>query len=172
MINVITPVLRDEKSKLNELLEQLIKDWESENEAVLDIINDMTLDHSERRDKSFWEVVANPENYQELVTLQARNITLESNIADLKRVIYSDYEETPIKMGVSKERAPHMNKEASMEWIGSKVKPRIIAGVTKKQIIADELCVDESTITVRLQRVFGKDMLWKTYVEKVLQGTL
>ena len=173
MISFSNPVYVEKNAKeLIESIEECIKEWERENEAIVDTIIEMTLDHSERKEKSFWEVVGNPENYQELIKFQSRNLVLDEVISTLKGEIYSGYKETLLTEETSKERAPNMGKEASMEWIGSKVKPRILEGTTTKQIIADELCVDESTITVRLQRVFGKDMLWKIYVEKVQQGTL
>ena len=159
---------RDENAKeVNELLEQLIKDLISENEAVVDIVRDMTLDYSERKDKSFWEVVGNPENYQELITLQSRNNTLEYLITELNSILYSDYEEIPLE---PEEKEHRMNTEEMSDWLGENVKPLILKGITKRQAVAIELECPAPSILWRIRSVYGKSMNWKKYVEKVIDG--
>lgn len=160
----INGILRDENAKeVNELLEQMIGDLVSENEAVIDTIMDMTLDNPERKDKSFWEVVGNPENYQELITLQSRSNTLEYIIAELNGILYSDYEEIPLK-------EHRMNTEEMSDWLGENVKPLILKGLTKRQAIAIELDCPAPTILWRIRAVHGKTMDWKKYVGKVKDG--
>ena len=167
MIKAIKGICRDENAKeLNELLKQLIKDLEFENEAIVDTIMDMTLDHSEKKEKSFWEVVGNHENYQELIALQSRNNTLDSVISELKSILYSDYEEVPLQE--EKTTEPRLKPEQCRDWLGMEVKPLILNGTDKQADVSKALDIGASTISTRVKSGYGAN--WEMYVAKVKQG--
>ena len=167
MITAVRGICRDENAKeLNELLKRLVKDLEMENEVITDTIMDMTLNHSERKDKSFWEVIRNPENYQELITLESRNSTLEYIISELRNILYSDYEEIPLQE--EKETEPRLKPEQCRDWLGMEVKPLILKGTDKQQDVSKALGIGASTISTRVKSGYGAN--WEMYVAKVKKG--
>lgn len=165
MVAINKPIYRDENSKeLNKLIETLLKNLEMENEVTLDIIMDMTFKHNERMENSFWETVKNPENYQKLITLQSRTDTLEPIISELKSIIYSDYKTLP----PIKTPEPRMSSDECRMWLGTTVKPLILAGECIQQNISKELGINASTISTRVKSGYNKS--WSDYVELVNQG--
>lgn len=170
MIEVVKPVYKyGKEDELTKEIEKLLKDLEAENEGVIMTIMSMTLDDSERREKTFWETITNPENYQELVTLQSRNSVLEFVISELKDKIYSDYETVPLPQKrelVDDFRG--MTKAEQGMWFGTQVKPLVKGGMTVQQDVADNLNVYPNTLSNRVKIVYG--VKWKQYVESVQQG--
>lgn len=167
MMELVTPIYRcEDATELNNLIESLIKDLEMESEAVSETLMDLTLNPTEQREKTFWEVVGNPENYQEILTLKSRNETLEFIVSELKGIVYSDYKIRPAFK--QKTTEPRMSKEECQIWLGTKVKPLILNGKTKQQDISEVLNVGASTISTRVKSGYSKS--WKDYVELVTQG--
>jgi hypothetical protein len=156
--------------KLTDSIKSLISDLESENEAVIESIMDITLDHHERREKSFWEVVGNSENYAELLTLKERNNSYEYIISNLKSMIYSSYEEIPVDISTNLELKPSkkLNHGECLMWLGTKVKPLILEGITSQKEIGEKTHTPANTISQRVKRAYEKP--WEEYVEFVQQG--
>ena len=164
MVTAIKGIYRDENSTITPLLKELLDELELENEGIIEILMDLTLNHNEQREKTYNELLENPVNFYQIIDLRCRQDELTAIIENLKNILYDGYEEIPIV----KSRAKPMSNNECLIWLGTKVKPLILEGVTSQKEIGEKLNVPANTISQRVTRVY--DNLWNEYVEFVKQG--
>ena len=165
MVSVLTPIYRDEDAtELNNKVEKLIDKYQTENEAINECFMALALNHEEGREKTFNEMSKTPEQCHMMVTYSGEQNLISEFISDLKNVIYTGYDETPL----TEEKEHRMNKKEISEWLGTYVKPFILKGLTKQNAIGVELNVPGNTISNRVKVVY--EMSWKEYVNNIKEG--
>lgn len=168
-ISVLTPIYKDENStESNNRIEELISNYELENEGINERLADLTINSAERRAKTDEEI--SPIEHAQIAVLRERQNALEDFIADLKSIIYSGYTETPLdKCTSQKHNRTYRKKEELPLFLGKYVKPLILEKEMVTQYeIADELQVPTSTLSYWVNKAYNMD--WKPYVANVLNG--
>lgn len=166
MVIAITPIYRDENAmELNKAIETLLKNLEMEYEGINECVMDLVLNHDERREKTHAELFDNPRDVFEYMAFDIKRDVLNEVISELKNIVYSDYKETPIS---KKTTSKKLNHGECLMWLGTKVKPLILEGVTSQKEIGERIGTPANTISQRVTRAYAKS--WQEYVEFVQQG--
>lgn len=177
MISIVQGIYRDEKAtEINTMLKGLLNELKTENEGMNEYYMDLTINHEEKREKTYNELLEDPKTFYELIDLRCRQDQLTTVIEKIENILYKDYKETPItenkektiKLKTNNTRAKPMHRNECMIWLGTKVKPFILEGETSQTEIAKKLNIAQNTISQRVSRVYSK--MWAEYVELVKEG--
>ena len=167
MITIERGILRDENAtEVNELVKEVIDKLELESEAINERIMDLSLDNTEYREKTFAELMENPEELYEMAELLSKRQSLDLISKNLRNAIYKDYEKIPVEF---KKPAPkQLNQRDCLLWLATQVKPLILDGENNQRTIAKKLSTPQSTLSKRVTRAY--EVSWEEYVEFVIQG--
>ena len=158
-------IYRDENAKeLNEQLVQLLDDLELEYESLNESLMDLTMCHSEQREKTFLELLENSTDINEIINIKTQQKLLNSIIPRVRSIVFNGYEETR----VTTNRHSRMTPIEVREWLGKTVKPLILDGEKIQSKIAVIVNLDSSAVSRRVKKAYG--VTWAEYVVKVQQG--
>ena len=168
MISIVQGIYRDEKAtEINTMLKGLINELKTENEGKNEYYMDLTINHEEKREKTYNELLEDPKTLYELIDLRCRQDQLTTVINKIENILYKDYKTTSIEQKTNN-RGKRMDRNECLIWLGTTVKPLILNGETSQKAVAEKLNVPANTISQRISRVYSK--LWSEYVEFVQNG--
>lgn len=168
MFQTIKPIYRDENAKeLNEMLVKLLDELEMEYESLNEGLLDLTMCHSEQREKTFLELLENSGDINEIVNIKNQQKILNSILLKIKGIVFKGYEE-PNSNKDENNKHGRMTEKEVREWLGRTVKPMILNGEKLQSKIAVMVNLDASALSRRVKKAYG--VSWTEYVVKVNQG--
>ena len=133
MIKSVKGIYRDEKAtEINEMLIQLLDDLELEYESLTEGLMDLTMCHSEQREKTFLELLENTSDINEIANIKTQQKVLTSIIPRVRSIVFNGYEEKV----VNSNKHSRMTPIEVREWLGGTVKPLILDGEKKKKLFS------------------------------------
>ena len=168
MMKKVKGIYRDENAKeLNELLVQLLDELEMEHESLNEGLMDLTMCHSEQREKTFLELLENSGDINEIANIKTQQKMLNSIIPKLRGIVFAGYEETNLTKDYNNKHS-RMTPIEVREWLGGTVKPLILDGEKIQSKVAVIVGLDSSAVSRRVKKAYG--VTWAEYVVKVQQG--
>ena len=168
MFKAVEGIYRDENAKeVNELLVQLLDELEMEYESLNEGLMDLTMCHTEQREKTFLELLENPSDINDIVNIKTQQKLLNSIIPKVRSIVFNDFKEYPLGSDENNKHS-RMTPTEVREWLGKTVKPLILDGEKTQSKIAVIVNLDASALSRRVKKAY--DVNWVEYVVKVRQG--